>query len=349
MKSALMKKWSVKGGRKYWLLATCYSLLATLPLAAQDLHFSQFFEAPLLRNPSLAGIFDGDIRVQAVYRDQWNSVTTAYKTVSLNGEYKMPVGNANDFLTVGLQFLQDRAGSISWVSTHIMPAINYHKSLSSERTSYLSLGFMGGWVQKHFDKTKMVTNSMYDGLGDGENNLQPQYSYWDAAAGISYNAQLNANPENNFYLGVAYHHFNKPKNSFYRDPTIELTPKTDISAGIRFAVTEGSYVTLQGNQSFQGEFQETLFGGMYGMKLGEDLENPRYTLHGGAFLRVNDALIPVVKVDYKPFAFSLSYDVNISKLKTSSYGRGGFELGVSYIGFTDRDNSTLNAVVCPRF
>ena len=160
---------------------------------------------------------------------------------------------------------------------------------------------------------------------------------------------MNANPENNFYLGAAYHHFNRPKNSFYRDPNIELTPKTDISAGIRFAVTEWSYVTLQGNQSFQGEFQETLFGGLYGVKLGEDLENPRYTLHGGAFLRVNDALIPVVKIDYKPFAFSLSYDVNISKLKTSSYGRGGFELGVSYIGFTDRDNSTLNAVVCPRF
>src|SRR5215217_7469837 len=104
MKSALKKRLNVivKAGALA-LLVTCY-----LPLAAQDIHFSQFFEAPLLRNPSLAGIFSGDYRVQAVYRDQWNSVTTAYKTVSLNGEYKMPVGNANDFLTVGLQMLQDR-------------------------------------------------------------------------------------------------------------------------------------------------------------------------------------------------------------------------------------------------
>jgi type IX secretion system PorP/SprF family membrane protein len=325
----------------------------SLQLAAnsfsQDIHFSQFFEAPLLRNPSLAGIYDGDIRVQAVYRDQWNSVTTAYKTISLNGEYKMPVGNANDFVTIGLQMLQDRAGTISWVSTHILPAVNYHKSLSNERTRYLSIGFMGGWVQKRFDRTKMTTNSMFDGLGDGEMNLQPQYSYWDAAAGISYNAQLNSNPENNFYVGVAYHHFNRPKNSFYRDPRVEVTPKTDISGGIRFSVTEGSYVTLQGNQTFQGPYQETMIGGMYGMKLGGDIEKPLYTVHGGAFLRVNDALIPVVKVDYTPFSFSFSYDVNISKLKTSSYGRGGFELGVSYVGFTNRDNSTLNAVVCPRF
>ena len=40
-------------------------LAASGKLAAQDIHFSQFFEAPLLRNPSLAGIYTGDIRVQA--------------------------------------------------------------------------------------------------------------------------------------------------------------------------------------------------------------------------------------------------------------------------------------------
>jgi hypothetical protein len=112
-------------------------------LFAQDIHFSQFFEAPLLRNPSLAGIFTGDIRVQAVYRDQWNTVTNAYRTGSLNAEYKMPIGRANDFITAGLQILYDRAGSVSWTSTHILPALNYHKSLSVERNSYLSLGFMG--------------------------------------------------------------------------------------------------------------------------------------------------------------------------------------------------------------
>jgi hypothetical protein len=67
------------------------------------------------------------------------------------------------------------------------------------------------------------------------------------------------------------------------------------------------------------------------------------------FLRWNDALIPVIKIDYSPMSVALSYDANISKLKTSSHGRGGFELSVSYIGFLDRDNSTITAVLCPRF
>ena len=315
----------------------------------QDIHFSQFFEAPLLRNPSLAGIFTGDIRVQAVYRDQWNSVTNAYRTGSLNAEYKMPVGRGNDFVTAGLQMLYDRAGTVSWVSAHVLPALNYHKSLSVEKSSYLSLGFMGGPVHRRFDRSKMTTNSMYDGLGDGETFVQPQYTYIDGAIGMSYNSQLNASPDDNYFLGLAYHHFTRPRNSFYRNAAAQVEPKWVASGGIRFGVTPESYVTLQADHSIQGKFSETVAGALYGMKLGPDLDNPSYTIHGGAFLRWNDALIPVIKIDYTPFSVALSYDVNISKLKTSSYGRGGLELSISYIGFTNRDNSTLNAVNCPRF
>ncbi|HEY0110080.1 MAG TPA: PorP/SprF family type IX secretion system membrane protein [Fibrella sp.] len=327
------------------LLAISYQPKAN----SQDIHFSQFFEAPLLRNPSLAGIFTGDIRVQAVYRDQWNSVTTAYKTGSLNAEFKQPVGRGDDFVTAGIQMLYDRAGTVSWVSSHILPALNYHKSLSADRNRYLSVGFMAGPVQRRFDRTKMTTNSMYDGMGDGETFVKPQFTYIDAAAGITFNTQLNENPDNNYFIGLAYHHFNRPKNSFYRNASSELDPKWVASVGVRFSVTPASYLTLQADHSMQGRFKETVAGALYGIKLGDDLENPVYTLHGGAFLRWNDALLPVVKLDYHPFSFSLSYDVNISKLKTSSYGRGGFELGISYVGFLDRDNSTLNAVHCPRF
>src|SRR5579863_3685060 len=79
---------------------------------AQDLHFSQFFEAPMLRNPGLAGIFDGDYRIQGVYRDQWNSVTNGYRTGNFNGEYKMSVGSGNDFFTTGLEILYDQAGTV---------------------------------------------------------------------------------------------------------------------------------------------------------------------------------------------------------------------------------------------
>lgn len=330
------------------ILVTACTLLH-FSCKAQDIHFSQFFETPLLRNPALAGIFTGDIRVQLVYRDQWRSVTDGYKTGSLNGEYKLPIGKANDFITVGGQVLFDRAGSAALTQTSLLPALNYHKSLSDENNRYLSLGFMGGIVNRHFDRSKITTDNTYNGGNDGETTVVPSYTYLDAGVGMSFNSNLTNDPEDNFYLGVAYHHFTKPQNSFFRDPSVPLNPKWVGSAGFRFGVNEFSYLTIQADYSIQAKYQEAILGMMYGLKIGSLVDDPKYVIHGGFFLRLSDALIPVIKVDYKPFSFAFSYDANISRLRTASNGRGGFEFSVSYIGFTDRNNSSLNAVRCPRF
>jgi type IX secretion system PorP/SprF family membrane protein len=328
------------------ILLVCQQIM----VRAQDIHFSQFFETPLLRNPALAGIFTGDFRIQMVYRDQWRSVTDGYKTGSLNGEYKLPIGKADDFITLGGQVLFDRAGTAALTQISILPVLNYHKSLSTDQNRYLSLGFMGGVVNRNFDRSKITTDNTYTGGQDGETIVIPNYTYLDGSAGMSYNSNLTADPEDNFYLGVAYHHFTKPKNSFFRDPTIQLNPKWVASAGFRFGVTEYSYITIQADHSMQKKYQETLAGAMYGLKLGPEVDNPRYILHGGVFLRWSDALIPVIKLDHSGFSFAFSYDVNISKLKPASLGRGGFELSISYIGFSKNlDRSALNSTLCPRF
>lgn len=325
---------------------TCGLLLGNAN--GQDIHFSQFFEAPLLRNPSLAGLFEGDVRAQAVYRDQWNSITNAYRTGSVNAEYKMPV-KGNDYMTVGMQMLYDKAGTVGWTSAHLLPAMNYHKSLSDDYNRYLSLGFMAGPVQRRIDRSKMTTNESYEGRGDGETFPRAQYTYIDASVGMSFNAQLNENPADNFFIGAAYHHFTRPKTSFYQSQQVELAPSWVASAGVRFGVTPVSYITLQGDYMLQNGSQSMIAGALYGIKIGPEDDNPIYTIHGGAFLRWNDAFIPVIKLDYHPFSVSFSYDANISKLRTSTFGRGGFELGVSYTGFLNRMGSTESAVRCPRF
>src|SRR5215475_2074807 len=143
-------------------------LTATLSLPAnraraQDIHFSQFFEAPLLRNPALAGVFTGDYRIQTLFRDQWNSFNNAYRTGSVSGEHKWSIGKANDFLTTGLEILYDKAGTAALTTTEVLPALNYHKSLSNEKPMYLAVGFMGGVVQKTLDMSKVTTNSQYNG------------------------------------------------------------------------------------------------------------------------------------------------------------------------------------------
>ena len=339
----------------YIICLTLMMLLLTGNAKAQDIHFSQFFETPLLRNPSLAGIFKGDVRVQSVYRSQWNNVTDAYRTGSFNIEYKKPIGKGDDFLTIGGQVLYDRAGTIAMTSTHILPVLNYQKSLSTDRNMYLSLGFMGGWVQRRIDQSKITSNSQYNGtgydpnLGNGENFTKPSYSYLDASVGMSFNTQLGQNVNNNVYAGVAYHHFNKSnKISFYGNIDREMVPKWVGSLGVRVNVSEESYCTLYGDYSRQGTYQETVAGLIYSYRLG-DPEDPRYVLHIGSMVRLKDALIPVIKLDIGHMAVSASYDVNTSQLRNASYGRGGFEFALSYQNFNNKDNSTRNVVRCPVF
>ncbi len=330
-------------------------LMCALQGKSQDIHFSQIFETPLLRNPALAGLFAGDVRIQSVYRSQWNSVTDAYKTGSLNGEFKLKVGQADDFLTIGGQILYDKAGTIAMSSTHILPALNYHKSLNADRNSYLSLGVMGGWVQRSVDRSKMTTNSQFDGSGyngslsTGETFNKSSYSYFDGSVGMSFNNQLGENVDNNIFVGLAYHHFNRPsKLSYYSNNKYEMMAKWVGSAGIRMSMTDNSYFTIQADHSKQGVYSETVAGALYSLKIGED-ENPRYSIHGGAYLRWKDALIPVVKLEFNPIAIAFSYDANISQLKTASTGRGGYEVSLTYQKFADRFNSSREAIRCPRF
>lgn len=342
--------------RNFYICAIVLALLTSASSGAQDIHFSQFFETPLLRNPSLAGIFNGDVRIQGVYRNQWGSVTVPYKTGSFNLEYKKPIGQGDDFITSGLQLVYDKAGTTNFTTTNLLPAINYHKSLGSDKSTYLSLGFMGGLVQRRIDRTKMTTNSQFDGngynpaLADGESFVNDNFSYLDGSVGMTFSSALSPDrPDDNYFIGVAFHHFNRPKNSFYKRPEIELSPKWVYSTGVRFGVSETSYLTIQADHTTQGPSKETVIGAMYSVKIGEDYQRPDYALHFGSFLRLEDAFIPVVKLDYNPFSVALSYDVNVSQLKTASQGYGGMELSVTYIGFLDRENSSRNATKCPKF
>ncbi len=337
-----------------YLLAMAFIMLF-IEGKSQDIHFSQIFETPILRNPSLAGLFSGDMRVQSVYRTQWNTVTVPYQTTSLSGEFKKKIGSGNDYITMGGQILYDKAGTVALTSTHVLPALNYHKSLSQDRNIYLSLGFMGGFVQRTFDRSKVTTNNQFDGTNfnsganDGERFLIPSYSYFDGSAGMSLNSQLGENPDNNMFLGVAYHHFNKSKKiSFYSANDLENTPKWVVSGGLRMSMTDYSYFTLQADVFKQGVYSEIIGGALYSWKLDEN-ENPRYIFHAGAYLRWKDAIIPVAKIEFKPFAVAMSFDANTSQLKQASRGRGGFEVSLTYQKYSSENSESLDAYRCPKF
>jgi type IX secretion system PorP/SprF family membrane protein len=332
-----------------WILAF---ILAGATVRAQDIHFSQFYEAPLLRNPALAGVFTGDYRVQTIFRDQWNSINNAYRTGSLSGEYKWAVGKGNDFLTTGMEILYDEAGTAALNTTELMPALNYHKSLSNDKPMYLAVGFMGGLVSKTLDLSKVTTNSQYNGtaydpaLPNGETILSPNIHYLDGALGISFNTAFGTDNKNTMYVGASYYHLNRPKNSFYQNPAVELDPKVVFSAGVKAMINDYTWFSIEADHSQQGPSAETIGGVMISYKLGDETEKSPYVFNLGGYIRIGDAIIPVIKLEMNSFTVGMSYDANISQLAAATQGVGGFELSLSYIGFLEHENPRY---LCPKF
>ena len=142
------------------LHATCALCLVFLSLwkdaFAQDLHFSQFFNSPLVTNPANTGFIpDGDYRLGVNYRDQWSSIMVVpYKTMSAFGDVQIMKNQDNTgWMGLGGVILHDVAGSGNLTSTKIYGSIAYHQTLNL--ASLVSLGFNIGWANKQINTTNL--------------------------------------------------------------------------------------------------------------------------------------------------------------------------------------------------
>ncbi|MEO5996788.1 MAG: PorP/SprF family type IX secretion system membrane protein [Chitinophagaceae bacterium] len=316
----------------------------------QDINFSQFYELPLLRNPALSGLFTGDIRVTAAYRTQWASVTVPYKTQSLGGELKFAVSPV-DYLGVGLQITNDVAGDSKLGRTAILPSLTFHKSINGDKDTYLSLGFIGGAIQQRFDASKLKFDDQFvNGAYSATNPTRQTFSntnrtYYDISVGMIYSSVLGENVK--YYFGASYFHFAQPKVAFSDLNDIRLNKKIMLNAGVSIPTSDYDKMILYADIFTQGGSNGAQGGLMYKHDLIQDEVEDAISLSGGVFVRWNDAVMPVVKMDYYKVSIGFTYDINISKLRAESSARGAYELTISYRNFLNIRNSSADKVRCP--
>jgi type IX secretion system PorP/SprF family membrane protein len=330
-------------------------LLLALGGMAQDLTFSQFYEIPLLRNPALAGIFKGDLRLSAAHRSQWQSVTVPFQTTAVSVEYKLPVFNFNDYVTIGLMASHDVAGDVKLKRTQLLPVVNYHKSLSDDADNYISLAFMGGPVQSQFDPTQAKMDDQFQNGGYSAGNASNQvftktgYSYMDASTGLTFSSGFGE--AGRYYVGAGLFHFNKPRlNFFSNNSEATILPKYVINGGITSPTSDYSRLIGYADYFVQGGNRQFLGGLLFETDLLQyEEEDGNISIAFGSFYRLNDAVIPTFRLAFHEWNIGASYDVNVSKLKTASQMRGGFELTASFRGFINSRSSSADKVRCVQF
>ena len=341
---------------RFSLLLSSLLQLACYTGRAQDIHFSQYYEVSVLRNPALTGIFNDDYKAGVIFRNQWNSLGNPYVTTAASAEGRFPVGrSADDYLTVSAMFFSDKAGRAALKTSGFYPAINYNKSMADPHNSYLSVGFSAGYLQRSFDPSRLTFDNQYQGgtfvasAGAGETLPMSKLQQWDLGAGVSFNSGIGENNNVIYFVGLSAFHLTQPRATFYEEGELaNLATRWNGSVGIHATINDVWSTQIHANYAMQGKYRETMIGGLLRWAR-PDLSNRRtFGLSGGVFYRFNDAIVPTLKMEYKRSSFGISYDVNISQLKAATGMRGGLELSAFITGLFGRNNFD-DKRACPRF
>lgn len=317
----------------------------------QGLHFSQFYNAPLLVSPANTGLMpDKDFRVGVNYRSQWNNIPAPFKTFSAFGDVQLfKNSEGSNWLGIGGAVFNDRAGNgdLSLFSAQLSAA--YHLQMGSY--SMLSVGLGAALVQRSVNFSKLTFDTQWDGFtfnpqtGNGENYAFQKTSYADISAGVNYAFFPNENLY--FKLGAGLLHVNTPKESFYgQENKLGMRPTGNLD--MLFKTGDNAIIDISSYYSYQKGASELVFGGSFSYNVMPKELTPNIIIIG-LYHRLNDAIIPTVGFEWNNVRFTSSLDVNVSGLNPSNGGTGAIEFSIIYQGLYNKGHRERSSYNCPRF
>lgn len=326
-----------------------------ISFAQADIHFSQFHETAILRNPGLTGVFADDYKVSCFYRSQWKSVSVPYTTYLVNGETKIPIGAyGEDFISFGLLCYQDKAGTAGQQIRGVYPTINYNKSLNPDYNSYLSLGVCAAFSQYSFNAGAITFNNQYQNgaintsIPSLETISGNKNAFWNLAAGLNFNSSTNQDNTVVYCFGISAYNLVEKPISYLQAGNANLNLRANINAALSVSLREDIKIQFYGNYAQQGNFHEAMGAFLWIWTPLNRNNESEFSLTLGGIYRYNDALAPTIKLKYQRVAVSASYDVNTSTFMPATNLEGGIELSLTITGEITRRNNS-NKVVCPRF
>jgi len=335
-------------------------------IKAQDAHFSQFYAAPLVLNPALAGTYTGTFRISTIYRDQWRSaLDNPLRTFAASGDAKFDIRygkrNLPDVVALGITFYGDRVTTFDYNTNQIVLTGAYHKLIDQRSKQYIGIGFQGGIFQRSLNYEDITFQDQFnaiDGytLGTGENLPPNNRSLGDLSVGAYYTISPSKNT--NFHAGVGVFHINQPNISFYNTPDIidpnlnktdVLHTKWSIHTGASFKTGNRLYVQPRMNGLVQGPQRELNLGAHFRFKLSKTAG--QYLLIGPYVRGVQnkdnfgiESLIGMAGLEMNNFIIGFSYDQSVGTFIRNRRSLSSLELSIIYIGEHNNEDN-----FCPQW
>ena len=325
-------------------------------LYGQDIHYSQFFNSALNKNPALTGIFNGDIRVGANYKHQWYSVPVPYLTFSAYYDQKfLNPRNEDYFWSGGVLLNYDRAGDSRMDLMQFALSGSFTYLLNEN--NLLTAGLQGSLARRSF---RYGSNLRWDNQFDGVmfNEMIPSgedfeggrngFGFVSFGGGLNYRWQRSA--RTNVNIGGAVYHINTPDHSFFDDGNIDRPNRFTINLNSSFQISDFFDLQFHGLAQFQGPALEYVPAMLISMHINRQ-RGREFRMDIGGMVRLNDeemdAIIPMVGFDFRNWYVGVSYDINLSEFEIATDNYGGPE--ISFIYKITNVKPLHNFKTCPIF
>lgn len=308
-------------------------LVLALPMLSfgQDFIYSQFYNAPIYLNPALTGQFEGDFRVNALYRNQWSGLASDFSNFSASADLNLHEINSG----VGIIFNRSSEGTAYLLKNNA--ALSYSYIIGADDFT-LSFGLQAGVTNQTLNWNKLVFGDQVDinsgytpgSVSGAERPNVDSRFYLDVNTGTNFVYKK-------FMMGISAHHINRPDESL---SGLQSKLPIRISGNLSYKLTlipdqydrDGTYLIPSVVMYKQQNVTSLSIGSQFkyaGINAGIWYRND------GNFAR-NDAIVFSIifdifnrKTNGEKFRLGISHDATTSKINYTNTG-GTSEIGVGY-------------------
>ncbi len=315
---------------------------------SQDIHFSQYNGSVLNLNPAFTGLFDGDYRVNAIYRSQWTSVPVPYRTISIaaDGRFKTKKMKSDCF-GIGVYFNNDKAGDTYYNTNQLYVSGSYIHKLNKDSTLLWTTGVTAGISNGGFSYNRMTFDEQYQGNSysssnnTGEAFAKNSTTFGDFNLGTA--VQYILKQRTSIQYGISYHHFTNPTITYQNNTSVRVDAKLNNYLCVQYPIAPKLDIVVEVLYSHQGKYNEIIPGAQLRYLLA-DKNNQSISM--GLYYRTSDAAIARIGYQFKTLTVGISYDINTSKFTAATNRKGAIEFYVTYI-FKKIIPFTPKTRVCP--
>jgi type IX secretion system PorP/SprF family membrane protein len=319
-------------------------------LAAQDVHFSQYYFSPLSLNPANTGNYRGDYRFFGNYRTQWRELDKGFNTFSVGGDMNFFPNNIN--ISPGIVIINDRS-AYNLNVLKILPSLAAHIKFAGCKWH---MGIQPGIVTKsiNFYKNSFPnqlnwnTGAFDNTLPNDEPYVAQRFTFMDLNAGIGVSRKIGKFETE---LGLALFHLNKPRESFFDNVKNKVPVRQAYNASIGYELSRSVILRLHSMYGYTIKASDWVSGLNVEYILSSDPFFVNSVFAGfmwrDGFKRNVDAGIVTAGFNYLQYTVGFSYDITFSQLQTSVNRQGAYEIAFIYRAKSSR--LTQKAIPCERY